>query len=111
MNHSMKLCDPAMVYFGLACVSILFGLIGSISLRSLVAKGIYAIIWTYILNFLCDKGYKTLSWFLVILPFVMMFGMVALVLDMGKTQTQSQPQHTQVNQPYQPPVYHPLLHR
>lgn len=105
----MKLCDPAMVYFALACISILFGLIGRISLRSLVAKGIYAIIWTYILNFLCDKGYKTLSWFLVILPFVMMFGIIALVLDMGhhQSQTQSQP----VNQPYQPPVYHPLLHR
>lgn len=78
----MKLCDPAMVYFGLACISILFGLMGSIGARSLIAKGIYAIIWTYILNFLCEKGYKTLSWFLVILPFVMMFGIVAVVLDM-----------------------------
>jgi len=106
----MKLCDPAMVYFGLACISILFGLIGRISFRSLMAKGIYAIIWTYILNFLCNKGYKTLSWFLVILPFVVMFGIIALVLDMGlpsHIQTQTVP----VNQPYQPPVYHPLLHR
>ena len=98
----MKLCGPAMVYFVLACISILFGLMGSIGARSLIAKGIYAIIWTYILNFLCEKGYKTVSWFLVILPFVMIFGLVALVLDMGG---QSQPQTTQVNQP---PVYHPL---
>lgn len=102
----MKLCGPAMVYFGLACISILFGLMGSIGARSLIAKGIYAVIWTYILNFLCEKGYKTLSWFLVILPFVMIFGIVALVLDMG-SHTQSHPQPTQV----QPPVYHPLLHR
>lgn len=101
----MKLCDPAMVYFGLACISILFGLLGNISAGSLVAKGIYAIIWTYILNFLCDKGYKTVSWFLVILPFVMMFGIVALVLDMKpQTQTVNQP----VNQTNQPTVYHPL---
>jgi len=110
----MKLCDPAMVYFGLTCVSILFGLMGNISSRSLVAKGIYAIIWTYILNFLCDKGYKTLSWVLVILPFIVIFGMFALALDVArhsKTQTQTQPVNQPVSQTYQPPVYHPLLHR
>jgi hypothetical protein len=108
----MKLCDPAMVYFGLACISILFGLMGSISARSLLAKGIYAIIWTFILNFLCDKGYKTLSWFLVILPFVVIFGMVALALDVARhSKTQTQTVNQPVNQPYQPPVYHPLLHR
>jgi hypothetical protein len=105
----MKLCGPAMVYFGLACISILIGLMGSISLRSLVVKGIYAIIWTYILNFLCDKGYMTLSWFLVILPFVMIFGVIALVLDMGLSHTQTQTVNQPVNQTYQPPVYHPLL--
>lgn len=78
----MKLCEPAMVYFGLACISILFGLMGNISAMSLIAKGIYAIIWTYILNFLCEKGYKTLSWLLVILPFVVLFGAIAVMLDM-----------------------------
>ena len=99
----MKLCAPAMVYFGLACISILFGVMKSISARSLVAKGVYAAIWTWLLNFICDKGYTTVSWLLVILPFVMMFGIVALILDMVKshppTQTQTQPTQPQA-------VYH-----
>ena len=91
----MKLCVPAMVYFGLACISILFGVMGNISARSLFAKGIYAIIWTWFLNFICVKGYSTVSWVLVILPFVMMFGMVALKMDLVKTQPTTQPSHPQ----------------
>ena len=106
----MKLCTPAMVYFGLACISILFGVM-HLSARSLVAKGIYALIWTWLLNFICEKGYTTVSWFLVILPFVMMFGMVALVLDMvtpshttQQTQsTQQSPSNQQATQ-----VHHPF---
>ena len=107
----MKLCGPAMVYFAFACLSILFGLMGNISGMSLVAKGIWAILWTYILNFVCEKGYETISWFLVLLPFVLMFGIVSLVLDQGR-QNQTQPTQSNqsyqppVNQPYQPPVYH-----
>ncbi len=94
----MKLCAPAMVYFGLACISILFGVMRRLSARSLVAKGVYAAIWTWLLNFICDKGYTSISWFLVILPFVMMFGIVALILDMVKpdqTPSQSQTPQTQ----------------
>jgi hypothetical protein len=112
----MKLCEPAMVYAVLALIGILFGLMGNVGGRSIVAKGIYAILWTLLLNFLCEKGYKTISWILVILPFVMIFGVVAAVLDMGRPSNQPQPVNqspppNQPNQPYQPPVYHTILHR
>jgi len=104
----MHLCSPAMVYFVLACLSILAGLMGSISSKSLVAKGIYAILWTWILNLLCEKGYPTISWILVFLPFIMMFGVVALVLD--KSQSQSQSQTPSIQTPSYQPSY-PMLHR
>ncbi len=111
----MQLCTPAKAYFVLACISILFGVMGSISSRSLVAKGVYAILWTWILNLLCEKGYTTISWILVLLPFVLMFGVIAFVVDMFKsTNAPTQPLAAstpaiQSNPSYQP-VY-PMLHR
>jgi hypothetical protein len=99
------LCTPAMVYVILACLSILAGLMGSISSKSLIAKGIYAILWTWILNLLCEKGYPTISWILVFLPFIVMFGVVAL-LDKSQTQTQT----PSIQTPSYQPSY-PMLHR
>jgi len=100
------LCTPAMVYVVLACLSILAGLMGSISSKSLIAKGIYAILWTWILNLLCEKGYPTISWVLVFLPFIVMFGIVALVLDKSQSQTQT----PSIQTPSYQPSY-PMLHR
>ena len=31
----------------------------------------YAFIWTYVLGWLCDKGFTSISWFLVLLPYVL----------------------------------------
>ena len=36
-----------------------------------VIKILYVIFWTWILNLLCSKGLKSLSWFLVLVPFVL----------------------------------------
>jgi hypothetical protein len=79
----MKLCDPAMVYFVLSCIVIVMAVMKKFSVESLMIKAIYVIVWTWFLNFLCSKGYKTVSWVLVILPFIMMFGMIALIVEMG----------------------------
>ncbi len=78
----MKLCDPAMVYFVLGCASIGLAVAHKFSAGSLMIKGIYVLVWTWFLNFLCSKGYKTISWVLVVLPFIMMFGMIALIVEM-----------------------------
>ena len=79
----MKLCDPAMVYFVLGCISIGLAVVNRFSLGSLAVKGLYVLVWTWFLNFLCSKGYKTISWVLVVLPFLMMFGMIALIMEMS----------------------------
>ena len=35
-------------------------------------KLVFAFIWTFILAWLCKKGYKSISWFLVLLPYIIM---------------------------------------
>jgi uncharacterized protein YacL len=46
---------------------------------AVLVKLIFAFVWTMVLNWLCKKGWKTLSWILVLLPFVLIiflyFGM------------------------------------
>tara|TARA_Y100000590_G_C15612548_1_gene974425 strand:+ start:985 stop:1347 length:363 start_codon:yes stop_codon:yes gene_type:complete len=49
---------------------------------------IFALGWTWFLNFLCRKGWTTLSWLLVFLPILAMFFTIAIVmyaLATGKT--------------------------
>lgn len=45
-----------------------------------VFKAIYILFWTFILNSLCKAGYKEVSWFLVLLPLILLFLILALVI-------------------------------
>ena len=36
-----------------------------------VIKALYISFWTFVLHALCDYGYKRLSWFLVLFPFIL----------------------------------------
>jgi hypothetical protein len=77
-----KLCTPAKIYFALAILSILMGLFSGIHFMAILGKLIFAVIYTFILGWLCSKGWKSLSWFLVLLPYVLIlltfFGLVAI---------------------------------
>lgn len=45
-----------------------------------IFKAIYILFWTFILNSICKAGYKEISWFLVILPFILFFIILGLIL-------------------------------
>lgn len=45
-----------------------------------VVQAIYILFWTFILNSLCKAGYKEVSWFLVLLPLVLMFVILGLII-------------------------------
>lgn len=92
-----KLCLPAQLYLAISTLSVLgiffqnLGMqnkycIGNLS-RELpcsnmvvfVGKVLYILVWTWILQKLCKKGYKSISWLIVLLPFVLMF-LVLLIM-------------------------------
>jgi hypothetical protein len=77
-----KLCTPAKIYFALAILSILMGLFSGFNFMAILGKLIFAVIYTFILGWLCSKGWKSLSWFLVLLPYVLIlltcFGLFTL---------------------------------
>ena len=76
-----KLCTPAMVYVVLAGISILIALFSKFHAFSILTKIVFVGAWTWFLNYLCMKGYKAISWFLVLLPFLLMLGIFALAAE------------------------------
>ena len=94
-----KLCSPAQVYLVLSVISyVIMALqnifsgknnkycVGMFSCKVpnlvliFILKAIYIIFWTIVLNSLCVAGYKELSWFLVLLPFILFFVLIGLLL-------------------------------
>lgn len=92
-----KLCSPALVYLVLSIIGFFVVLfqnigntnsynIGTYSMRCpsilmlFVLKVLYIIFWTWVLNILCKNGYSGFSWFLILLPFILMFLILALVM-------------------------------
>ena len=100
MNKSVsELCTPAKIYFSLAILSILLGLFNGIHVVMILTKLFFAFIWTYILAWLCKKGLKTLSWFLVLLPFIMIFLVVFGIMKSIKEVHYLNPLNDQMKSP------------
>ena len=96
-NYVKQLCDPAHFYFFISMISLIV-----ISIQNLgdsktycvgqyncpvenvgllfLYKSVYVFFWTFILNKLCSSGYKSLSWFLVLFPYVLMFVLIILFM-------------------------------
>ena len=93
-----KICLPAQIYLGISTLSILGILFQNIgqdnkycigkfnailpcnNMTVFILKIIYIIIVTWILQKLCARGYKSVSWLLVLLPYVFMFVLIAVML-------------------------------
>ena len=44
---------------------------------------VYIVFWTWILTLICKSGYKSIAWFIVLFPFVLMFLLMALIILKG----------------------------
>uniref|UniRef100_A0A6C0DR55 Uncharacterized protein n=1 Tax=viral metagenome TaxID=1070528 RepID=A0A6C0DR55_9ZZZZ len=90
----VKLCAPAMVYLGLSLLALflmVFQNFGNYNTYCIgyykcdeinttfvfIIKIFYILFWTWILNIICKSGYSQLSWFLVLLPILLFFVLIA----------------------------------
>jgi hypothetical protein len=97
LDDLKKLCSPAFVYLALSVVAILIiafqnlgntkkycvGLFECEVENTIVVflfKVIYVLFWTFILNVLCKSGHKSIAWFLVLLPFMLLFVIIGWFL-------------------------------
>jgi hypothetical protein len=74
-----RLCTPAKIYFAIAIIASVIALFSGVRIMAVVLKLVFAFVWTFLLGWLCQKGFRALSWFLVLLPYIFialaMFGM------------------------------------
>jgi len=92
-----ELCTPAFIYFIISIIALVLVLlqnlgnqnsynVGSFSCRVpntaviFIVKLIYILFWTYVLNLICKDGHKTLSWLLILLPWLLLFVIMGLLL-------------------------------
>lgn len=92
-----NLCAPASFYFTISMIAMVIMIIynaGNTSTYCIgyyscdvpstffifVIKFMYILLWTWILNLICIAGVPNLSWFLVLIPFILFFVLVALLL-------------------------------
>jgi len=68
-----RFCTPAQLYLILAGISLLTAFFNNFQVITLVTNGIFVLLWGWILNWLCSKGLKAISWILVLLPFILFF--------------------------------------
>ena len=67
-----RLCTPASIYFWISVISIVISYLGNYQLVNSLVSLLFVLFWTWCLNMLCSKGYKSVSWFLVLLPLICM---------------------------------------
>ena len=85
-----QLCSPSYVYFIISVLAIAISAVqnmgnknkytlGSFScqvpscIAVFIVKIMYILFWTWILNLMCKDGHTSIAWFLVLLPFVLLF--------------------------------------
>lgn len=70
MKDFSKLCTPAKIYFAIAVIATIIALFNGASIMMAFSKMVFAFIWTFILGWLCQKGFNSISWVLVLLPYI-----------------------------------------
>ena len=71
MANFKALCTPAQIYLVLAILSIIVASFTKFHILAIVFKVIFALVWAWFLNFLCSNGLTAVSWFLVLLPYIL----------------------------------------
>ena len=82
----MRLCTPAFVYLVISIIALIWNF--QFSFKSAIAHLFLIGLWTYILNWFCEKGYVGVSWALVLLPYaytaffmLVLFDVLSIVND------------------------------
>jgi len=73
------ICGPALVYIGFSLIQIFIDIYAGV-FNSAFLKFVVMIIFTLVINILCDLGYTTIAWVLVFIPIIMMTLISTLLL-------------------------------
>lgn len=92
-----QLCTPSYVYFIISVLMIVLAAIQNMGnsykynlgmfscqvpscIAVFIVKIVYILFWTWVLNLMCNDGHTGIAWFLVLLPFVLLFILLGTVM-------------------------------
>jgi len=93
-----SLCSPAQIYLAISVLTTMTMCFQNIGNPNVYACGLmkaktpvhnmiyfafkilYIFVWTYLLNMLCKKGMKKVSWLLLLLPYILMFIFIGFII-------------------------------
>ena len=87
MKSFDDLCSPAKLYFVLSVIACIAALINGLKFGQVMINLIIAFAWTAVLSWICGKGFTGVSWFLVLVPYIIML-LVFFNLMKGVSQSQ-----------------------
>jgi len=68
--YMTQLCTPALLYFIVAgIVFIIMTLSNKFQWKMILFQLFCILLWTWVLNVICNSGYPIISWILIIIPF------------------------------------------
>lgn len=77
----LSLCSPALLYLIISIFAIIMMIINKMQPLTIVLKTLFIVIWTWVLNLLCNIGHTGISWVLVLVPFVLSLFMFSLAYE------------------------------
>ena len=92
-----ELCTPSYIYFLISFLAIAMSAVQNIGNNKnynlgifscrvpncfavFIFKVLYILFWTWVLNLICKDGHSKIAWFLVLLPFIMLFTIMGSVM-------------------------------
>ena len=96
-----QLCTPSYIYFIISVIGIALAAfqnmgnknkytLGMFScnvpscLAVFIVKIVYVLFWTWVLNLICRNGHTGIAWFLLFLPFIMLFILLGTAMVIQK---------------------------
>jgi hypothetical protein len=88
-----NVCSPAIIYVAFSIIHILIDVFKN-SYNAALVKFIIMVVFTALLNILCERGLGIVSWFIVSIPFITMTllsQLILMVLQMSKSSENDNP--------------------
>ena len=74
-----KLCMPALIYFIYSFSQVILDS-GKGYFNLAIMKLIISVLFTFMLNVLCERGLSFVSWIIILIPFILMSMIVSIIL-------------------------------
>jgi len=91
-----SVCAPALIYIGFSLIQIFIDIYNN-SINSAFLKFIFMLVFTLIINILCDLGFVVIAWIIVFIPIIMMTLVSTLLLQVFGLDSKNPELTSQIN--------------